>query len=100
MKKQVKSSLFAVAVGLSLSSAMLFNASPSTAAHQPQVLKAQPAASPVAANTTAKPSQLPATFFLTLISCMAHGGAIDANIFIPERQASIWDDESEWLPER
>jgi hypothetical protein len=31
---------------------------------------------------------------------MAHGGAIDANIFIPERQASIWDDESEWLPER
>lgn len=96
MKKQVKSSLFAVAVGLSLSSAMLFNASPSTAAHQPQVLKAQPAASPVAANTTAKP----ATFFLTLISCMAHGGAIDANIFIPERQASIWDDESEWLPER
>lgn len=100
MKKQVKSSLFAVAVGLSLSSAMLFNAGQSIAAHQPRVLKAPPTASPVAANTTAKPPQLPVTFYLTLISCMANGGVIDANIFIPEKQASIWDDQSEWRPER
>ncbi len=82
---------------------MLFNAGQSAAGptgRQPQVLKAQPTESPVAANTIANPSRLPATFFLTLISCMANGGVIDANIFIPERQASIWDDQSEWLPER
>lgn len=103
MKKQVKSSLLTVAVGLSLSSAMLFNTGQNTAGSAgppPQVLKAQVTAAPLAAAPAVEPSQLPATFYLSLLSCMAHGGVIDVNIFIPERQASVWDDDSEWTPER
>lgn len=103
MKKQVKSSLLAVTVGLSLSSAMLFNTGQNTAGvagPPPQVLKAQVSTVPVAATPTIKPAQLPATFYLSLLSCMAHGGVIDVNIFIPERQASVWSNDSEWTPER
>lgn len=103
MKKQMKSSLSAIAVGLSLLSAVLISAGDNTtvdAVPQPQALEARQVTAPVAENTAAKPSKLPATFYLSLISCMASGGFIDANIFIPEKQASIWGKNSEWTPER
>lgn len=101
MKKQMKSSLSAVAVGLSLLSAMLISAGDNTTgAHQQQSFKALEATAPVAASTSTKPSKLPAAFYLTLISRMANGGSIDANIFIPEKQASIWDKNPERNEER
>lgn len=99
MKKQMKKSLFTVAVGCSLFGAMLMSATTKPAAstaNQPQDLQEQPVSTPTTASVAEESPKIPFTFYLTLVTTFTNGGSIDFNAMNGEEQSFIWDKITNW----
>jgi len=103
MKKQMKTSLFTIVVGLSLLGAMLISATgnPSApTANQQRALKGHKNTSPVTPSIAPESSSLPFVSYLTLVTCFTNGGSINMNMFEPEGHAAIWGKWPKWEAEQ
>lgn len=99
MKKQMKSSLFAVAMSLSLFGAMLSSSSDDakvTVAGQVPTLQEQAVETPESASFADEIPKIPFTFYLTLVTSFTNGTPIDFNAMDAEGQSFIWDSMSKW----
>jgi len=103
MKKQMKSSLFSVAVGLSLFGAMLSSSSDEATANAAILtpsLQGPPVSVPVTANVAAETPKIPFTFYLTLLTSFTNGASIDFNAMDSGEKSFVWDKISKWREEQ
>ncbi len=99
----MKSSLFAVAMGLTLSGAMLSSSSDeatATTANQAAVLQGPQVSTPFTASVVAELPSIPFTAYLTLVTSFTNGASIDFNSMDPAEQSFIWDKMSKWGEEQ
>ncbi len=95
MKKQMKSSLFTIALGLALSGVMLSSATENgaeTTANQAPTLQGLPFSTP----TAATPASIPFMVYLSLCTAFTNGQSIDFNVMDEDGQASILDKMTNW----
>ena len=91
----MKSSLFTATLGLGLFGAMLSSSTgKETAASATQAL---PVSAPAAAG---RPTSIPFTVYLSLITAFTNGQSIDFNTMDEEGQSFIFDKMSDWREEQ
>ncbi len=99
----MKSSLFAVAMSLSLFGAMLSSSSDksmATVVSQAPTLQEQVVTSPETPSIAAEMPKIPFTFYLTLVTSFTNGTSINFNAVDTEGQSFFWDSILKWGEEQ